>query len=120
MCGQSEDLIDEVRHVLCEARDDGVNAIGSGSRSLGQKNADDTAIVQSVGAPFAALQWREEDSVNNFRCDGIKVFSLSAGVASHRDRRSNCGCHFAVPHIRHNSGCPPSSTSGVDCFFLFV
>lgn len=95
MCGQSEDLIDEVRHVLCEARDDGVKAIGIGGRSLGQKNADDTAIVQSVGAPFAALQWRQEDSVNNFRCDGIQsVFAEIAGGSSRRDRRMQRGVKY--------------------------
>lgn len=118
--------------MLCEARDDGVKAIDSGGRSLGQKNADDTAIVQSVGAPFAALQWREEDSVNNFRCDGIQgVFAESAGVASRRDRRtergvkygglySDCGCHYAIPHIKRNSGCPPCLTSGVDILLSTV
>lgn len=94
--------------MLCQARDDGVKAIGSGGRSLGQQNADDTAIVQSVGAPFAALQWREEDSVNNFRYDRIVyVFAQSAGVAPCRNQRtrrgiqvhdvegSNCGWHYA-------------------------
>lgn len=126
MCGQSEDLIHEVRHVLCQARDDGVKANGSSGRSLGQQNADDTAIVQSVGAPFAALQWREEDSVNNFRCDVLHyLFAASAGVDSRCDRRtqqviehgvegSNCGCHYAVVQIKRNSGCLLSSKSGVD------
>lgn len=66
--GQSEELIEEVRHVLCEAKADNVKADGNGPRTVGQQNTDDTAIVQSVGAPFAALQWREEDSLNNFRC----------------------------------------------------
>lgn len=60
--GQSGDLIEKVRHVLGEAKGDGVKTDGN------EQNADDTAIVQSVGAPFAALQWREEDSLNNFRC----------------------------------------------------
>lgn len=114
MCGQSEDLIDEVRHVLCQARDAGVKAIGSGGRSLGQQNADDTAIVQSVGAPFAALQWREEDSVNNFRCDIIKYGFAENGVAPRRDRRTQRGIEYiprrvvtAVaindPHIKSQS-----------------
>lgn len=65
--GQSGELIEEVRHVLC-AKGGNVKADGNGPRNIGQQNADDTAIVQSVGAPFAALQWREEDSINNFRC----------------------------------------------------
>lgn len=51
-----------MRRVLDEAKDDGVKTDGN------EQNTDDTAIVQSVGAPFAALQWRKEDSVNNFRC----------------------------------------------------
>jgi len=64
---QSEELIGEVRQVLCEAKGDGVKIDGISLRNGGQQNADDTAIVQSVGAPFAALQWREEDSLKNFR-----------------------------------------------------
>ncbi|CAM9114119.1 unnamed protein product, partial [Ectocarpus fasciculatus] len=67
LASQSEELIEELRHVLCEAKGDGVNSDGNGPRNIGQQNADDTAIVQSVGAPFAALQWREEDSINNWR-----------------------------------------------------
>lgn len=60
--------MEDLRHVLCEAKGDGVNSDGNGSRNVGQQNADDTAIVQGVGAPFAALQWREEDSIKNWRC----------------------------------------------------
>ncbi|CAB1106654.1 unnamed protein product [Ectocarpus sp. CCAP 1310/34] len=67
LASQSEELIEDLRHVLCEAKGDGVNSDGNGSRNVGQQNADDTAIVQSVGAPFAALQWREEDSIKNWR-----------------------------------------------------
>lgn len=59
---KSGDLIEKVRGVLGEAKGDGVKTDGN------EQNTDDTAIVQSVGAPFAALQWREEDSLNNFRC----------------------------------------------------
>lgn len=62
MPNQSGDLIEKVRFVLGEAKGDGVKTDGN------EQNTDDTAIVQSVGAPFAALQWREEDSTNNFRC----------------------------------------------------
>lgn len=121
--GQSEELIDEVRHVLCQARDDGIKAIGSGGRSLGQQNVDDTAIVQSVGAPFAALQWREEDSVNNFRCDGIiYVLTQSSGVARRRHHRPQRGTEYmtwrvatavglmrAAPHKKGNFARPPWS-----------
>lgn len=60
-----------MRHVLCDAKCDSVKVDGNGPRTVGQQNADDIAIVQSVGAPFAALQWREEDSLNNFRCGHI-------------------------------------------------
>ncbi|CAM9099606.1 unnamed protein product [Ectocarpus sp. 6 AP-2014] len=67
LASQSEELIEDLRHVLCEAKGDGVHSDGNGSRNVGQQNADDTAIVQSVGAPFAALQWREEDSIKNWR-----------------------------------------------------
>ncbi|CAM9972115.1 unnamed protein product [Ectocarpus sp. 4 AP-2014] len=67
LASQSEELMEDLRHVLCEAKGDGVNSDGNGSRNVGQQNADDTAIVQSVGAPFAALQWREEDSIKNWR-----------------------------------------------------
>lgn len=59
--GQSGDLIEKVRGVLGEAK-------GDGFKTDGNERTDDTAIVQSVGAPFAALQWRKEDSLNNFRC----------------------------------------------------
>eukprot|EP00903_Cladosiphon_okamuranus_P015729 g14518.t1 len=61
LASQSGDLIEEVRGVLAEAKGDSVKTDGN------EQNTDDTAIVQSVGAPFAALQWREEDSLNNFR-----------------------------------------------------
>ncbi|CAN0383711.1 unnamed protein product [Ectocarpus sp. 12 AP-2014] len=67
LASQSEELIEDLRHVLCEAKGDGVISDGNGSRNVGKQNADDTAIVQSVGAPFAALQWREEDSIKNWR-----------------------------------------------------
>eukprot|EP00752_Nemacystus_decipiens_P010018 g8932.t1 len=61
LASQSGDLIENVRHVLGRAKGDAVKTDGN------DQNTDDTAIVQSVGAPFAALQWREEDSLNNFR-----------------------------------------------------
>ncbi|CAN0104280.1 unnamed protein product [Scytosiphon promiscuus] len=60
LASQSQEVIAEVN--ACKA-----NADVKDPRKKRQQNTDDTAIVQSVGAPFAALQWREEDSVNNFR-----------------------------------------------------
>lgn len=67
---QSGDLIEQVRHVLGEVQGGGVKTDSK------EQNTDDTAIVQSVGAPFAALQWREEDSLNNFRCEGMLDLDL--------------------------------------------
>lgn len=72
LCGQSGELMEEVRHVIC-AKGDNIKADGNGPRTIGQQNADDTAIVQSVGAPFAAIQWCEADSLNNFRCGHSSV-----------------------------------------------
>lgn len=69
-----EDLMGDVRHMLNQARGDSHVSVGDAGRSLGQQHADDTAIVQNVGAPYAALQWRKEDSVNHCRCD---TFTLS-------------------------------------------
>ncbi len=80
---QSEELIGEVRHILCEAKGDGVKTDVNGPRNCGQQNTDDTAIVQSVGAPFAALQWREEDSLNNFRFVSLTNLSHFEGEEEH-------------------------------------
>lgn len=66
-CFKSEAFVGEVRHALCHARGDSGVSVGGVGRKSGQHNADETAIVQNVGAPFAALQWTEKDSVNRCR-----------------------------------------------------
>lgn len=68
-----EELMGEVRDVLYLARDDSHPAVGDARRNISEHNGDDTAIVQNVGAPFAALQWREEDSINLCRYDLVCV-----------------------------------------------
>lgn len=87
--------------MLLQARSDNIKAGGSGGRGLGQHNSDDTAIVQNVGAPFAALQWREQDSVNRCRCDTWMVLLRATFVAR---RRSYCAAflfRLSAHHLFH-------------------
>lgn len=67
--------MEDLRRVLCQARGDSHITVGDSGRILGQHHADDTAIVQNVGAPYAALQWRKEDSLKHCRC-ATHVLSL--------------------------------------------
>lgn len=90
----------DVRHVLNQARGDSHVTVGDAGRSLGQQHADDTAIVQNVGAPYAALQWRKEDSVNHCRCDKFTLSELTSRAICCK----HFGCHARVSIVHLHCG----------------
>lgn len=66
--------------MISQARVRGPNSV---RKSIDTRNPDDTAIVQSMGAPFAALQWHQHDSINKYRYGGLGLdidISIDIGI----------------------------------------